>query len=468
MLPEPYRIKMTEPITLVPREQREKVLKDAHYNLFQIPAEYVFVDLLTDSGNGSMSANQWGAIMTGDESYAGSKSFYLLKDAVQEIFGFPYVLPTHQGRAAEHIFFTCETKPGEIVPSNAHFDTTRANLEWLGVRALDLPSSCANNSTSDCLFKGNMNVSQLQALLETEAANIPFVMLTITNNRVAGQPVSVENISKVSEVCHQFDKPLFIDACRHAENSYLVQQRDPDFKDWSVKEISQKIFSVADGMLMSAKKDGLANIGGMIALRDEATFKKLSDQLILKEGFTTYGGLAGRDLAAIAIGLKEAVQEEYLAHRIGQIEFLARQLMQRRIPVYMPVGGHAVYVDAGGFLRDQPKELPGQSLAVALLLEGGIRSCDLGSSMFSAGNSSVKLELLRLAIPRRTYTESHLRYVADVFSELASHKERIPNLRCSYKPPFLGHFTAQFESCGNDSTDSNPIGLSLQCSETLH
>ena len=463
MIPEPYRIKMIEPITLIPRELREEVLKDAHYNLFQIPSEDVFVDLLTDSGNGSMSANQWAALMTGDESYAGSKSFYLLKDAVQEIFGFPYVLPTHQGRAAEHIFFTCEAKPGEIVPSNAHFDTTRANLEWIGVRALDLPASCANNPLSDCLFKGNMNVSQLQALLETESERIPFVMLTITNNRVAGQPVSVENICKVSEVCHQFGKPLFIDACRHAENSYLIQQRDPNFRNWTVKEISQKIFSVADGMLMSAKKDGLANIGGIIALRDEATFKKLSDLLILKEGFTTYGGLAGRDLAAIAIGLKEAVEEEYLSHRIGQIEFLANQLMQKGIPVYMPVGGHAVYVDAGRFLRDQTQELPGQSLAVALFLEGGIRSCDLGSSMFSSSNSGVKLELLRLAIPRRTYTESHLRYVADVFSELATHKERVPNLRCSYKPPFLGHFTAQFELCGRDFLASPPVALQLPC-----
>jgi tyrosine phenol-lyase len=455
-LPEPYRIKMVEPITLASREQRETALREAEYNLFRVPAAAVFIDLLTDSGNGAMSADQWAAMMTGDESYAGSKSFYQLCDAVRDIFGFSYVLPTHQGRAAEHVFFSSEVKQGNLVPSNAHFDTTRANLEWLGATALDLPASCAN-SMSDCSFKGNLHVSQLATLLEEEGDRVPFVMLTITNNRVAGQPVSIENVSRVSELCSRFQKKLIIDSCRHAENSYLIQQREPEFRSWSIKEISRKLFSFADGMLMSAKKDGLSNIGGLIALRDRHLHERVNNLLILKEGFTTYGGLAGRDLAAMAIGLREAVQQEYLAHRIGQVEFLAKQLHDRAIPVYTPVGGHAVYVDAGNFLGRKTFELPGQSLAAALFLEGGIRSCDLGSSML--GGSGLSLELLRLAIPRRTYTESHLTYVADVFSEIARHKERIPNLHCIYKPPFLGHFTAKFEKRQVFTTEDTAIAF---------
>jgi tryptophanase len=440
-MPDPYRIKMTEPIRLISRSEREAALQEAEYDLFQLPAATVFIDLLTDSGNGSMSANQWAAMMTGDESYAGSQSYYQLTDAVQDIFGFPYVLPTHQGRGAEHIFFTSEVQAGDIIPSNAHFDTTRANLEWLGARPIDLPTYCSMNPLSDCMFKGNMNVERLSQLLSEEPDQIPFVMLTITNNRVAGQPVSVENIWRVSELCKQFQKKLIIDSCRHAENSYLIQQRDPSFKKFSIKEISRKIFSYADGMLMSAKKDGLTNIGGLIALRDREIYERVNKLLILKEGFTTYGGLAGRDLAAMAVGLQEAVQHEYLAHRIGQVESLLNELQKRSIPVYTPAGGHAVYVDAGKFLG--PKfEFPGQSLAAALYLEGGIRSCDLGGSMFSGTGFS--MELLRLAIPRRTYTESHLTYVADVFEEIAKEKDRIPNLQCVYKPPFLGHFTAKF------------------------
>lgn len=440
-MPDPYRIKMTEPIHLVSRSEREAALRDAEYNLFRLHSDVVFIDLLTDSGNGSMSAEQWGAMMTGDESYAGSQSFYRLRDAVQEIFGFPYVLPTHQGRAAEHVFFSSEVKEGDVIPSNAHFDTTRANLEWLGAMPMDLPAACAGNPDSDCLFKGNMHISQLATLLKEEGDHIPFVMLTITNNRVAGQPVSMENVSRVSELCKQFQKKMIIDSCRHAENSYLIQQRDPELADLSIKEISRKIFSFADGMLMSAKKDGLCNIGGLIAMRDRDLYERVNQLLILKEGFSTYGGLAGRDLAAMAVGLNEAVQQEYLAHRIGQAEFLLKQLQDRSIPVYTPAGGHAVYVDAGIFLG-RKFNFPGQSLAAAVFLEGGVRSCDLGSSMF--GGSGFSLELLRLAIPRRTYTESHLTYVADVFAEIARHKDRIPDLHCIYKSPLLGHFTARF------------------------
>jgi tyrosine phenol-lyase len=444
-MPDPYRIKMVEPITLIPREQREVALREAEYNLFRIPAASVFIDLLTDSGNGSMSAEQWAAMMTGDESYAGSRSFYQLEDSVRDIFGFPYVLPTHQGRAAEHVFFSSEVREGDIVPSNAHFDTTRANLEWLGAQAVDFPASCAHNPASECRFKGNMHVSTLYALLEEEKDRVPFVMLTITNNRVAGQPVSLENVAQVSEVCKKFHKKLIIDSCRHAENSYLIQQRDPESKHCSIREISRKVFSYADGMLMSAKKDGLSNIGGLIAMRDRDLYEKVNKMLILREGFSTYGGLAGRDLAAIATGLREALEQDYLAHRIGQVEFLLELLQSRGVPVYTPAAGHAVYVDAGKFFDRKKLELPGQSLAAALFLEGGIRTCDLGSSML--GRSGISLELLRLAIPRRTYTESHLRYVADIFSEVAKHKNQVPNLYCFEKPPFLGHFTAKFAVC---------------------
>ncbi len=440
-MPAPFRIKMIEPIHLVSRSERDAALRDADYNLFRLPSGVVFIDLLTDSGNGAMSAEQWAGIMTGDESYAGSQSFSLLRETVQDIFGFRYLLPTHQGRAAEHLFFASEVKPGNIIPSNAHFDTTRANLEWLGARPVDLPASCATNSRSDCPFKGNVNVSELAALLKKERDQIPFVMLIITNNRIAGQPVSVENVSEVSELCKQFQKRLIIDSCRHAENSYLIQQRDPEYAHLSIKEISRKIFSFADGVLMSAKKDGLSNIGGFIAMREYDLYERINQLLILKEGFTTYGGLAGRDLAAMAIGLKEAVQQEYLAHRIGQVEFLLEELQNRSIPVYTPAGGHAVYVDAGNFL-DHKFNFPGQSLAAALFLEGGVRSCDLGATIF--GGADFSLELLRLAIPRRTYTESHLTYVADVLAEIARHKDTVPDLYCIYHPRFLGHFTARF------------------------
>lgn len=444
-MPEPYRIKMVEPIRLIPREQRESVLKEANYNLFQIPAGTVFIDLLTDSGTGAMSSDQWAAMMLGDESYAGSKSYFQLRDAVNELFGFPYVLPCHQGRGAENVFFTTEITPGDIVPSNAHFDTTRANLEWLGAKALDLPAGCAHNPQSDCLFKGNMATSQLLHLLESESERVPFVMLTVTNNRAAGQPVSMENIKRVSEICHAFQKPLIIDACRHAENAFLIKKRDPSYKQASLPSIIQAFFSHADGMLMSAKKDGLANIGGFLAVREEDLFERLNNMLILKEGFTTYGGLAGRDLAAVAVGLWEAVQEDYLAHRMEQVEFLGKGLQEQGVPIYTPLGGHAVYVDTRRFFNQDIRELPGQSLAASLYIEGGVRACDLGGGMFGKDSNGLNLELMRLAIPRRTYTESHLRYVANVFEILQKQKQKIPNLRCVQKPEYLGHFTAKYD-----------------------
>ncbi|MCI0618347.1 tryptophanase [bacterium] len=450
ILPEPYRIKMVEPIRLTSYRERERLIRQAGYNLFQIPADAVFIDLLTDSGTGAMSSNQWAAIMQGDESYAGASSFYHLQSTVEDLFGFPCLLPTHQGRAAEHVFFSTFVHPGDMIPSNAHFDTTRANLEWLDANPIDLPADCANDPARDCSFKGNMNTDMLIEILEQYREKVPFVMLTVTNNRAAGSPVSMGNVKKVSEICHEYGKPLIIDACRHAENAFFIQQRDPEYTKNGIEWITSKFFSFADGMLMSAKKDGLCNIGGFIAVKNRTTFERLKSALILMEGFNTYGGLAGRDLNAMAVGLREAVQEDYLAHRIGQVQFLADELEKREIPIYKPVGGHAVFVDARRFFTNDRFELPGQSLAVALYLEGGIRSCDIGSGMFSNTDETIPgaglhLELLRLAIPRRTYTESHLRYVADVFAHLNLQKAQIPYLRCTHMPEFLGHFQAKFE-----------------------
>lgn len=451
MNPEPYRIKMVESISLPSRGQRELVLQEAAYNLFQVPAEMVYVDLLTDSGTGAMSAEQWAAIMTGDESYAGARSYYKLRDAVEQIFGYPFVLPAHQGRGAERVFFSTMLRKGHIVPSNAHFDTTRANIEALDARAVDLPLDCANDPARNCAFKGNMHLGQLEALLRREGDNIPFVMLTVTNNRCAGQPVSMENVRGVSALCKAHGKPLYIDAARHAENAFFIQRRDPKYVGEFIPEITREFFSHADGMMMSAKKDGLCNIGGLIALRDEATYNRLKDTLILTEGFTTYGGLAGRDLAAMAVGLREAIQEDYLEHRIGQVEFLGSRLMEQDIPVYTPFGGHAVYIDAKRFFSDPDRPFPGQSLVTSLYLEGGIRGCDLGSTMFGENDSAdsregITMELVRLAIPRRTYTESHLRYVAEIMQWLNEIKHRIPYLNCTYRAKFLGHFTAKFST----------------------
>lgn len=451
MNPEPYRIKMVESIALPTRDQRETVLQQAHFNLFQVPADMVFVDLLTDSGTGAMSSEQWAAIMTGDESYAGAKSFYQLREAVERIFGYPLVLPAHQGRGAERVFFSTLLRKGHIVPSNAHFDTTRANIEALNAKALDLPLDCANDPTRPCSFKGNMHIGKLEALLKREEHNIPFVMLTVTNNRCAGQPVSMENIRQVSEICKAHGKPLYVDAARHAENAFFIQRRDPKYVATFIPEIVHEFFSYADGLMMSAKKDGICNIGGLIALRDEETYNRLKDTLILTEGFTTYGGLAGRDLAAMAVGLREAVQEDYLEHRIGQVEFLGTRLQDQDIPVYTPLGGHAVYIDAARFFEDPERPFPGQSLVTSLYLEGGIRGCDLGSTMFGENDSpesreGIHMELVRLAIPRRTYTESHLRYVVEVMERLKEIKHRIPYLECTYRAKFLGHFTAKFST----------------------
>lgn len=448
-IPEPYRIKMVEPIALIPRNQRELALKKAGYNMFQLPAENVFIDLLTDSGTGAMSSAQWAAMMTGDESYAGCRSFFQLHDTIEDIFGFPYVLPTHQGRAAEHVFFNTFVTAGQIIPSNAHFDTTRGNLEFIGAQPVDLPADCTNDPSRMCSFKGNMNTARLAEMLDRYSDRIPFVMVTVTNNRAGGQPVSMGNMKKISELCHEYRKPLIVDACRHAENAFFIKKRDPEYSKSEIEWITRKFFQYADGMLMSAKKDGLANIGGFIAVKNPAMYERLKALLILHEGFVTYGGLAGRDLAAIAVGLREALHEDYLAHRISQVEFLGQELELRGIPVYKPYGGHAAFVVSSRFFEESKMELPGQTLAVSLYLEGGIRGCDLGGSMFSDTEdfpgTGLHLELLRLAIPRRTYTESHLRYVVDVFEQLKNQKESIEPVRCTYKSDVLSHFTARFE-----------------------
>ncbi len=437
---------MVEPIVLIPREDRIRVLEEANYNLFQVPASAVYIDLLTDSGTGAMSSDQWAAMMQGDESYAGGKSYFQFRDTVEDLFGFPFVLPTHQGRGAERVLFASEAHRGDIVPSNAHFDTTRANLEWLGAKPIDIPSACANEVLNPCSFKGNIDTEQLEEFLKTYSERVPFVLMTVTNNRAAGQPVSMGNLKKVSQICKSFRKPLIIDACRHAENAFFIKTRDVKYANTSITEITREFFSYADGMFLSAKKDGLSNIGGFLAVRNPETYARLNEILILMEGFTTYGGLAGRDLGAIAVGLREAVQEDYLAHRIGQVEFLGQELEERGIPIYRPIGGHAVYVDATRFFGENIRHLPGQSLAVALYMEGGIRACDIGSGMFSQKQSKggLHLELLRLAIPRRTYTETHLRFVAQAFSQMKENIERIPDLQCVYKPEHLGHFTAKF------------------------
>jgi len=444
-LPEPYRIKSVESIRLLPRGHREKLLEEAGYNLFQLAAENVFIDLLTDSGTGAMSADQWAALMQGDESYAGSRSYFQLQSVVEDLFHFPHVLPTHQGRGAERVFFQTVVKEGDIIPSNTHFDTTRGNLESLGCTAVDLPVCEAKHTQTDHPFKGDMDIDSLESLLASQGKRVPFVMLTMTNNRAGGQPVSMENLALVSSLARFYRIPLVIDACRHAENAFFIKRRDPRYQTSSIPEIVAEVFSFADAMLMSAKKDGLCNIGGFIALRDSALFERLKNSLLLMEGFPTYGGLAGRDLAAMAVGLREATQEDYLEHRIGQVEFLGTELLNRGGPVYQPFGGHAVYMDAGRIFEEHPRDFPGQCLAVSLYLEGGIRSCDVGSSMFdTSGENELKLELLRLAIPRRTYTESHLRYVADYVQKILERKQDIPDLKRTHHPGALGHFVARY------------------------
>jgi len=443
---EPFRIKSVEPIKMTTRSQRESMLIEAGFNLFLIPAEYVLIDLLTDSGTGAMSAEQWAGIMRGDESYAGAASFYRFQDRIQELTGFEHVLPTHQGRASERILFELVGGPDKVVPNNTHFDTTRANIEHSGAKAVDVAISEGRDPRNRHPFKGNMDVAALERLIgEVGRERIPLVMVTVTNNSGGGQPVSLENLRGVRAVCDKHGLPLFLDACRFAENAYLIKQREPEMANRSVREIVHEMFALADGATISAKKDGLVNIGGLLLLRDEELFQRACNLLILTEGFITYGGLAGRDLEAMAQGFEEVVHEDYLAYRIRSVEYLGEKLLAAGIPIVEPPGGHAIYIDAGAMCPHIPREqFPGQAVVCGLYRVGGIRAVEIGSVMFGA-TASPPLELVRLAIPRRVYTQSHIDYVIEAATELVAQKKELRGLRFVQEPPVLRHFTARFE-----------------------
>ncbi len=451
--PEPFRIKMVEPIQLIDKEERQLALVRAGYNLFGINAEKIFIDLLTDSGTGAMSQEQWSALMLGDESYAGSRSYVRLAATIKEFFGFHYFVPTHQGRAAENILCSLLLMEGQSVPSNTHFDTTDANIRTRKGVPVNLVIDSAYDPNNRHPFKGNMDLVKLENFIaETGADNIPFGMLTITNNAGGGQPVSMENIRAVSSIYRKNNIPFFIDACRYAENAYFIKLRESGYSENSPQEIAREIFTYADGATMSAKKDGIVNIGGFLAMNDEELYLRAGNELILREGFLTYGGLAGRDLDAIAVGLREGLDEKYLAYRLAQTAYLADKLIERDIPILNPPGGHAVYIDAKTFLPHiPPHEFPAQALCVELYLEGGIRSVEIGSVMFAQHDTNTgkmvypKLELVRLAIPRRVYTQSHLDYVADTLVGISARKDSMRGLKITYAPELLRHFTARFE-----------------------
>jgi tryptophanase len=443
---EPFRIKSVEPIRWTTRAERELLLRAAYHNLFLLPAEDVLIDLLTDSGTGAMSTDQWAAIMRGDESYAGSRSFDSFRSSVQDIFGYRHVIPTHQGRAAERILFSVMCKKGDVVPNNTHFDTTRANIEFTGAEALDLPCAEGRRPSESHPFKGNMDLTGLEDVIARVGRNrVPLVMLTVTNNSGGGQPVSMENIRQVSAICRRHGIPLYLDACRFAENSYFSKLREPGYSRKSPKEIAQEMFRYGDGCTMSAKKDGMANIGGFLCTNDDKLAQQEKDLLILTEGYPTYGGLAGRDLEAIAVGLQEALHEDYLEYRIASTAYLGNHIAQQGVPIVQPPGGHAVYIDARAFLPHiPPTEFPGVALAAELYLEGGIRSVEIGTLMFGP---AAKMDLVRLAIPRRVYTQSHVDYVVEVILEVWRKRESISGLKLTYEAPFLRHFTARLEPC---------------------
>ncbi|HSB11199.1 MAG TPA: tryptophanase [Blastocatellia bacterium] len=452
---EPFRVKVVEPIKMTTLEQREQYLKAAYYNLFLLSAENVIIDLLTDSGTAAMSAEQWAAAMRGDESYAGSSSFYRFEASVRDIFGFKHVLPMHQGRAAERILFSVMCKPGQIIPNNTHFDTTRANIEYAGAEALDLPIQEFYEPATSHPFKGNMDVDQLRSVIgRVGPGRIPLVMMTVTNNSGGGQPVSMANLREVKDVCARYGIPLYLDACRFAENAYFIKLREEGYADKSVKEISREMFSLADGCTMSAKKDGLANIGGFLCTNDDLLVQQEKDLLILTEGFPTYGGLAGRDLDVIAVGLQEVLHEDYLQYRFASIGYLGKHLREAGVPIVEPPGGHAIYIDAKAMLAHIPPSLyPGQALAVELYREGGIRSCEIGSVMLAHRDvlegieKPAAMELVRLAIPHRVYTQSHIDYVIEAILQVHERRARIPGYRITQQPPFLRHFSAHFEPC---------------------
>jgi tryptophanase len=441
---EPFRIKSVEPIRWTTREQREHLLRGAHYNLFLLPAEDVLIDLLTDSGTGAMSTRQWAAIMEGDESYAGSKSYGRFRQSIQDIFGYRHVIPTHQGRAAERILFNVMCRKGDVVPNNTHFDTTRANVEFVGAEAVDLLLPEGKQPGLVRPFKGDMDVKALEALIaRVGREKIPLVMLTVTNNSGGGQPVSMANIRLVSAVCRHHRIPLYFDACRFAENAYFIKLREKGYEDRSPKQIAREMFAYGDGCTMSAKKDGMANIGGFLCTNHDQLAQQEKDLLILTEGYPTYGGLAGRDLEAIAVGVQEALEEDYLRYRIASTAYLGDHIAQQGVPIVQPPGGHAIYLDARAFLPHiPPDQFPGAALAAELYLEGGIRSVEIGTLMFGA---AAKMDLVRLAIPRRVYTQSHIDYVVEVILEVFQKRDRIQGMKLTYEAPFLRHFTARLE-----------------------
>ncbi len=445
---EPFRIKTVEPIRRTTRDAREAALKAAGYNLFLLKAEDVLIDLLTDSGTGAMSSAQWGGMMQGDESYAGAKSFYRFEAAVREITGLKHVIPTHQGRAAERILFGATLKPGDIVPNNTHFDTTRANVEYRGATALDIPVAEGRQPALIHPFKGNIDLPALERAITDNPGRVPLAMITVTNNSGGGQPVSLANIRAASEICRKHGVPFFIDACRFAENAWFIKMREPGYAGKSPLEIAQEMFRCADGCTMSAKKDGLANIGGFLALNDDDLAQRCKNLLILTEGFPTYGGLAGYDLEAIAVGLKEALDEDYLRYRIRSVEYLGEKLTAAGIPIVQPPGGHAIYLDAKAMLPHIPQsEYPAWALSLALYLEGGVRSVEIGSVMFGrqpdGSEKPAAMELVRLAFPRRVYTQSHVDYLAEVLLYVNSIKDRVRGVRMVEAPAALRHFSAR-------------------------
>jgi tyrosine phenol-lyase len=441
---EPFRIKSVEPLRWTTRPEREELLRAAYYNLFLLPADDVLIDLLTDSGTGAMSTRQWAAIMEGDESYAGSRSFDRFRNSIQDIVGYRHVIPTHQGRAAERILFSIACKKGDVVPNNTHFDTTRANIEFVGGEAVDLVIPEGRQPSLKHPFKGNMDIAALERVIQKVGRErIPLVMLTVTNNSGGGQPVSMENVRQVSAVCRKHGLPLYFDACRFAENSYFIKLREPGYESKTPKEIAQEMFSYGDGCTMSAKKDGMANIGGFLCSNDDKLAQQEKDLLILTEGYPTYGGLAGRDLEAIAVGIQEALHEDYLRYRIASTAYLGNHIAEQGVPIVQPPGGHAVYLDARAFLPHIPQEqFPGVALAAELYLAGGIRSVEIGTLMFGA---AAKMDLVRLAIPRRVYTQSHVDYVVEVILEVWKNRDRIHGLKLNHEAPFLRHFTARLE-----------------------
>ena len=455
--PEPWRIKVVEPIRNIGRERQEERLRGAGYNVFGLASEDVYIDLLTDSGTSAMSDSQWAGLMRGDESYAGGRNFAFFEETVREIFGLPHVIPTHQGRVAENLLFSTVLVPGDIVPNNTHFDTTRANVEVNGGIALDLVIPEAKEPRSRHPFKGNMDLEKLERCLAEHPGRVPLVMLTLTNNSGGGQPVSLANIRGAREVCARHRVPLLIDACRFAENAWFIREREPGQSGHPVAEIVREIFALSDGCTMSAKKDGLANIGGFLALRDETWVEKLKNKLILIEGFPTYGGLAGRDLEAVALGLREVLREDYLAFRVGQVTAFGEALVAAGVPVVEPIGGHAVYIDGRAFSPHlPPEEYPAQALTIALYLEGGIRAVEIGSVMFGRpdpdrpGREKLPdLDLVRLAVPRRVYTNTHLEYVADVIQRVHRAPHSVRGVRIVRQAPVLRHFTARFALVGS-------------------